>query len=891
MEPLLVECESMNVLFVVVMLHAVGKIPKLRAQLAPEAMGHRQVLAHVMSTCPKVLPSFIRLEKKLRHIAQECLTREFEFKQFLHAENLPANLQTVKDMLHCEESRRMLHIFVMCIFAEVSGLLGTESLEGSLYMTEERFAKFRIGTDALRLLSDGGSVDEVYDKLLETHAEACGLPFNSRDPEARAMVRLACLAQLSDPGDHEEVRRTFRDLDNRQRAALIKYLNADGIRERPGFILCDTPAFLASARNNREVGLLPATKILLRVYESADKEFHGTSAAVITIQLGKLTTFAKEFFGAVAFQDMPFSLERQHETEALVLPRVWIPVTSSDLLASLRSQALELAGEVLKSKISEDVFKSRIGRIFPELNYFHTAVYAQREQTLAAMLSIYWLVADQHEAFIRSQGQEEQLSKQSWAWIQTWMAKTVKLSTPDVVDAALVFMAIHALGKIKEFREELSTAFPPSMHDIALAQILNSTPQLVPSFSRLEHKYQQLIVDSLSVDFEFSQFLQAENTPSNLVVIKEKMKAHGDEGFAFFCFRIFAQMCGKLGPRSLLGSVFMNEAQFQRFKPGLEALMELKTKDPLETYNSFLLLRGSKAMSRFASPEHQALSRLLTLSAAYDRQAGHAVCDAFDQLTSEERYRLTRWLNSDGITPGTKSFVLCDAPRFLQNAKANRSVGLCAALRMLLRVQELCAEVQLQDSHRKVVVNLGSIAEWAKDARLESGDFLMVQLSLQCCDAQDDAKIMTIEVIRPVPTSNMQEEEDPVSRPTQSRCSAWCGSAQALLLASILVNAIAVCLNFSDAASAKLLPDRRLRFPTALFLNVVAALLAVLLFRRLCGREAQSDRSAPAVTTQDVGPREPFLRLDTWSLHPRALSRQGRHEYSRLKQTDDDDLV
>lgn len=44
---------------------------------------------------------------------------------------------------------------------------------------------------------------KVYDKLLETHADACGLPFNARDPEARAMVRLACLAQLSDPGDQQ----------------------------------------------------------------------------------------------------------------------------------------------------------------------------------------------------------------------------------------------------------------------------------------------------------------------------------------------------------------------------------------------------------------------------------------------------------------------------------------------------------------------------------------------------------------------------------------------------------------------------------------------------------------------------------------------------------------
>lgn len=36
MEPLLLECDAMNVLFVAVMLHAVGKIPKLHTQLAPE---------------------------------------------------------------------------------------------------------------------------------------------------------------------------------------------------------------------------------------------------------------------------------------------------------------------------------------------------------------------------------------------------------------------------------------------------------------------------------------------------------------------------------------------------------------------------------------------------------------------------------------------------------------------------------------------------------------------------------------------------------------------------------------------------------------------------------------------------------------------------------------
>merc|ERR1719203_1117153 len=117
------------------------------------------------------------------------------------------------------------------------------------------------------------------------------------------------------------------------------------------------------------------------------------------------------------------------------------------------------------------------------------------------------------------------------------------------------------------------------MHDIALAHVLTWKPEVVPSFSRLSKKYQRLILDSLSVDFQFSQFLQAENTPANLVIVKEKLKPHGDDGFAFFCFRIFAQMCGKLGSKSSKGSLFMDEPQFQRFRPGLDALQQLRTLD------------------------------------------------------------------------------------------------------------------------------------------------------------------------------------------------------------------------------------------------------------------------------------------------------------------------
>jgi len=310
-------------------------------------------------------------------------------------------------------------------------------------------------------------------------------------------------------------------------------------------------------------------------------------------------------------------------------------------------------------------------------------------------------------------------------------------------------MAIHALGKITQFREELAPGFSQDLHDVALAHILETQPELVPSFQRLPMKYKSLIMDSLSVDFQFSQFLQAEIVPSNLVVVKEKLKTHGEEGYSIFCFRIFAQMSGKLGDKSLHGSLFMTESQFQRFRPGLEALMQLRTMEAVPAYNAFLLSRGSKALSRFASWQHQALVRLLCLSTAYDHESGEAVCEAFDELQSSERLALARWLVADGINerPG---YVLCDAQQLFHNAQANPAVGLVDALKSLVRVQEL---VQAKDAYvlrngpQKAYVHLKELADWAREAGASSQDFVQAEMKVTTED-HGDQRNYHVEVLR-----------------------------------------------------------------------------------------------------------------------------------------------
>merc|ERR1719382_1530086 len=171
-------------------------------------------------------------------------------------------------------------------------------------------------------------------------------------------------------------------------------------------------------------------------------------------------------------------------------------------------------------------------------------------------------------------------------------------------------------------------------------------------------------------------------------------------------------MCGKLGPQSMKGSLFMTEQQLERFRPGLDALQQLRTREASTAYNAFLLLQGAKALSRFASPEHKALSRLLCLGSASDIQAGNEICEAFDQLKPGERAKLIRMLTADGVEqkPG---YVLCGAPELLSAAQTNDSVGLVAALRMLVRSQEKC---KADASTFKVYIHLDDLAEWAKDA-------------------------------------------------------------------------------------------------------------------------------------------------------------------------------
>lgn len=825
----------LNAVLVIIFTKLLGKIPKLRQQLAPQAEGEKQVLAHVLDTCPKVLPSYCRLDEPHRALVRECLTRDFNFSQFLCAELLPASITTVKEMvtLPCQDNTKCLSIFLYCLFVELAASMGPKNLDGSLYMTEAKWLEFESGWEAMNHLAEESEQD-IYDRIMYKKAENLGLPFIKSKPESRAVVRLALLCRVMEPGQGRKVQAAFESLAAEDQKNLSKYLTMDGLTQKPAFILDHSSTFLENALKNGEVGLDAALKILLNVYQCAEKEFKNSTRAMVTVRLERLASFAKDFGGSVTFQDLPFDLHRKKEYEAIVVPKMWIPVTNQSILNELAEKGKLLAKELLAGQISERPFNVRMLRAFPELSYFNTNAEDKRLQTQCAMLAVFWLLMGQHEAFIRAQSEEERLSQQSWAWIQEWMRETVKLRNEEAVDAILTFMAIHALGKVKDFQEELAPEFDATRHDLALAHILRTKPEVVPSFMRLQQKYKSLIIDSLSVDFQFSQFLQAENVPANLVVVKEKLAPHGDEGFAFFCFRIFVQMCGKQGAKSLQGSLFMTEYQFQRFRPGLDALQKLKTNEAATAYNAFLLLQGSKALSRFASSEHQALARLLCLGSATDHASGDSLREAFDALPSAERAQLARWLVADGIQhkPG---YVLCNAPDLLLRAQANPCVGLTNALRMMVRVQERCdVSASMRFNIVKVYVHLTELASWAQDCSV-AGDFENARLEVRSEDL-GDTRVFTVEVVRPTRTDRSLSARGGAS--CCCGCCAPCMRCLTMLILLLVLAAVvgaALCLRMRPVLAEPYLEQTGLHKKKALAALGGVAMVAFALLALLCG--------------------------------------------------------
>ncbi|OLP80286.1 E3 ubiquitin-protein ligase HERC2 [Symbiodinium microadriaticum] len=306
----------------------------------------------------------------------------------------------------------------------------------------------------------------------------------------------------------------------------------------------------------------------------------------------------------------------------------------------------EQLAQQMQMGLSEKDFLATANETFTELGFFSAKETVDKKRTVGALLAVFWIVASQYDQFVRGQAEGVRLSKSSWDHLQDWTRNTVCLTkSHSMVSAMLVYVAIMNVGKIKPFR----AAFAPEEDEPAeaLARILHRSPMLVPSFAKLEPEQQHVILSALKADFNFGQFLQAENLPASLFTVRQILAEGGAASgdiLGFFLFRIFAAMSGILGPKSLEGSIFMTETNYKNFEVGLDTLQHLMEDGAVRVYDRFLVARakGQGLHFQIDGPEH--LSRKASLEVDVDESVASLARCAQSALEA----RTGRLLNSCG---------------------------------------------------------------------------------------------------------------------------------------------------------------------------------------------------------------------------------------------------
>jgi len=205
----------------------------------------------------------------------------------------------------------------------------------------------------------------------------------------------------------------------------------------------------------------------------------------------------------------------------------------------------------------------------------------------------------------------------------------------------------------------------------------------------------------------------------------------------------------------------------------------------------------------------------------------------------------------------------------LQNARANIAVGLAAAFRMLLRVQEECEDhvSRYATVPPKVVVHVADLAIWAGEAGAE---FEQAQVTLKS-ESISETKSLTVEVLRPNGERSWMVVPSPGGMLELRHTWSWPWMAVAVAMACLACVCLAIALGLElhlDFVSP-LAQTLHVSPPImAMWFGGFSA-LAIMVIGGMCCRNryhhygyvpaATSCAAPPVSCQQEAGPREPFL--------------------------------
>jgi hypothetical protein len=559
---------------------------------------------------------------------------DFNFGQFLQGENLPANMCAIKDLI-ATQGEETLAFYLFHIFADMAGIMGAATLEGSAFMTETMYSNFALGIEALSELSWKPFVEGVYDDFLKKRSRGQRLEWE------RELVRLACLSRVFDPSGAAMVRLAWESLAKDARERLRDHLARTGLKgKRPAFLLYYAPAFMENAKKNPSIGLEEAMKFLLRIYEAAENEFKSSSTkSVVVVHIAEAAELAKRST-PVTLESVCFRIIRstgsRRSSEATVRISPWLRPVQDEENRSVAAQNEEGV---------------------PELKFGHTSV------CLASQLLNYIFDKNFREFSLIFSG----IGNSAFDSLCAWAARML----PDP-KLAHITVALYSLSSdtISQIQKDLGLS-----EEMSISEIAQRFPSVFPSFQRLSLRDRQKVVKVLSFPFLMEALVNGERlrvADADLLL----REFDSDSKRLYVLHSLVLTTSKSVWSEGYL-SVFCHTA---------DRLVESSTgsqlvHDILDFRGEYLLPvsspRNGSANMVSSREDREAIIRLGCLVNAYFQTGGSIVQAAFSQSHKSE---LVACLSTDSPR------VMTGLSQFLSACKANSAVGLDAGISVLLRV-------------------------------------------------------------------------------------------------------------------------------------------------------------------------------------------------------------
>ncbi|CAE6961543.1 KCNH5 [Symbiodinium natans] len=331
-----------------------------------------------------------------------------------------------------------------------------------------------------------------------------------------------------------------------------------------------------------------------------------------------------------------------------------------------------------------------------------------QERVESSCVSLAALVRGDLEAYAYPQRDDVRITSEQWQQLQRILHWTSV--DQDKLQAVFFLLVAHAIGKYRAVSRQLAPEHQKP--EAALLHILDFFPNAVPTAELLSLRAQYLLRDVLQLAtlFNFAQMLQAENVPGNVLSLQKHLASrdHPQDLLQVYMLYMLGFISGLAGG---LGSRFMNRHNARGTLLGLTALQHILDKDPKMVYWSYVQQRCQLLGLQAQQPEDLALGRLACLCRVQGEGDYCHILRAWHQLSSAERWMLTKHFVANGIT--TNAIVFEFLPLCLEHARKNPFVTVQTLLEVLVElIQVVQAAVKKSHSrgHRAVHVELSDLA-------------------------------------------------------------------------------------------------------------------------------------------------------------------------------------